>query len=163
MSTTQTQTSFPGLPRSATLGQVIDWLNRLRLQLGSVLNPPQPATNLSYVANTSEALSAGNFTNTYSNSGTLNVRKAVASDPTKFANGYVLANYGSGVAATVYFGGINSAVTVSTPASDIFLDDSTAGNFTSTVPTTRGHIIQKIGTALPGIGIAFHEGETVKL
>ena len=161
MSTTQTPSRFPGLPRSATLGQVIDWLNRLRLFLGVV--PPVTANAFSYVANASEALSAGNFTNSYSNSGTLNVRKADATDPLKFCNGFVLEDVANGSAATVYFGGVNTGVTVATPSSDVFLSDTSTGTFTTTVPTTVGHIVQKIGVGIPGTGVAFHEGESVEL
>jgi hypothetical protein len=102
----------------------------------------------------SEALSAGDFVNIYDNSGTPNCRKADASTTGKEAHGFVLASVSSGGTATVYLAGLNTQVTGAT-AGNVFLSDSTPGGFTSTAPSTSGHIVQNIGNAVAATKIQF--------
>jgi hypothetical protein len=111
----------------------------------------------------SEAISAGAFINIYNNSGTINVRNAKADDPAKFAVGFSPLAIGNGAVGFILFFGLNSAITVATPASQVWLSDSVAGSFQTSAPTTAGHIIQSLGPAVDGVGIIFHPGPTVEL
>lgn len=94
---------------------------------------------------TSEALTAGDFVNIYSNAGTANVRKAVATGVATKAMGFVLASVSSGAQATVYFEGSNTSVTGQTPGS-VYLS-TTPGQATTTPPSGAGNIVQQIGFA----------------
>ena len=111
---------------------------------------------------TSEALSAGDFVNVYDNAGTPNCRKADASTTGKQAHGFVLSSVTSGGTALVYLGGINTQVTGAT-AGDVFLSDTTPGGFTSTAPTTAGHIVQNIGNAVAATKIQFDPDPVIVL
>ena len=101
-----------------------------------------------------EALAAGDFVNIYDNSGTISVRKANATDATKPANGFVKSAVASGANATVYFEGINNALTGLTVGSQYFLS-TTAGAITTTAPSTSGNIVQYIGTPHATTAIRF--------
>lgn len=100
----------------------------------------------------SEALSAGNFVNFYSNAGVLNVRKADNSNGRR-ADGFVLAAVASGATATVYpMDSVNSALSGLTPATEYFL--GTAGGVvatpldeTLTANQGVGKISQLLGTS----------------
>ena len=95
---------------------------------------------------TSEVLSAGNLVNVYNNAGTANVRKADATVAGKEANGFVLAAFGSGVSATVYFEGPNTQMSALTPGQNFLA--TTAGGATVTVPSAAGNVVQRVGIAL---------------
>lgn len=100
---------------------------------------------------TSEAIANGDFVNIYNNAGTRTCRKALATDNTKPANGFVLVGVGVGVSAIVYVRGLNSAVVLGTfTAADIgkkvFLSASLAGAVTSTIPAATSNIAQVVGT-----------------
>lgn len=110
---------------------------------------------------TSEALSAGNFVNVWNDAGTAKVRKADATVAGKEANGFVLSAYGSGVAATVYFEGTNTAVTGQT-AGPVFLG-TTAGGASAAAPTATGQVVQRIGFATSATSINFQMGTTITL
>lgn len=111
---------------------------------------------------TSEALAAGDWVNVYDNAGTANVRKADASDPVKYANGFVLAAFGSAVNATVYTEGINNQVSGQT-AGIVYLSGASAGAGITTPPTTAGHIVQQIGFALSATEVSFEPQLSVEL
>ena len=102
----------------------------------------------------SEALAAGDFVNVWDSTGA-KVRKADATTE-KPAHGFVLAAVSSGATATVYFEGMNTAVTGQTPGR-VFLA-TTAGKATSTAPSAAGNIIQKLGVAVSATEINF-EGQ----
>lgn len=91
----------------------------------------------------SEALSAGNLVNLYSNAGTVNVRKADASSPSKEANGYVIASVSNAGTASVYLSGLNTAVTGRTVGKQFL--SATPGSSTTTAPSTSGQIVQQVG------------------
>jgi hypothetical protein len=112
-----------------------------------------------------EAISACEFINVYDDSGTAKIRKAIASDPAKFASGFSPLAISNGDPGIVLFFGRNAAVggSVSTPASQVWLSDSVGGGFQTTAPTTAGHIVQSLGPAIPGVGIIFHPSPTVEL
>ncbi len=98
----------------------------------------------------SEALAAGDFVNIHEVSGNRRVRKAIATDNTKPAHGFVTSAVTAGADATVYLRGINTAVpTTGFVASDlgrpVFLSASTAGGVTKTAPSSAGNIVQRLG------------------
>lgn len=97
----------------------------------------------------SEALSNGDQVNVYNNGGTPNVRKANATDATKPANGFVLANVSSGSNATVYFRGANTGVTGLTAGVTYCLSAATGGAIVAlaSAPAATGNILQVVGVA----------------
>jgi hypothetical protein len=103
----------------------------------------------------SEAIAANDFVNLWNNAGTMNVRKATAADPTKYAHGFAPFAIGLGASGTVDIGGMNSLTVGATPYPQAYLDDVTPGSWRSTPPATVGHIVQPLGPAIPGNGIAF--------
>lgn len=109
---------------------------------------------------TSEALSAGDFVNVWSSSGA-KARKADATAVGKPAHGFVLAAFGSGASATVYFEGTNTQVSGMTPG-DVFLQ-TTAGAAGATIPSTAGNVVQKLGVAVSATAINFERGEPITL
>jgi len=101
----------------------------------------------------SEALAAGDYINIFNNTGTLAVRKAIATDETKPANGYVLDSVGSSTPVAVYTFGHNSLVdptgfTVADRGKPVFLSASTAGGATTTAPAASGNIVQLLGNII---------------
>lgn len=109
---------------------------------------------------TSEALAAGDFVNVH-DSGGPKVRKADATVAGKEAHGFVLAAFGSGVPATVYFEGPNAQVTGQTPGK-VFLQ-ITPGLAGATVPSAAGNIVQPVGVAVSATLINFEGGQPVTL
>jgi hypothetical protein len=101
---------------------------------------------------TSEALAAGDFVNIWNSSGA-KARKADASTAGKEAHGFVLAAFGSGAVATVYFESTNTQVTGQTPGI-VFLS-TTPGQATTTPPSTAGQVVQQIGLATSATSINF--------
>lgn len=69
--------------------------------------------------------------------------------------GFVLSAFGSGVSATVYFEGTNTAVTGLTPGIQ-YLDPATPGKSTGTYPTfTAGQVSQIVGFATSATTLNF--------
>jgi hypothetical protein len=112
------------------------------------------------VAVASEALSAGDFVNFYSNGGTLNVRRANAALAQR-AHGFVLAAVSTGANASVYTVGVNTAVSGQT-VGDVFLQTS-PGQAGSVVPSGSGQIVQNLGMALSANSINFESKFVVTL
>lgn len=110
----------------------------------------------------SENLAAGDFVNIHVSSG-LKVRKADASNPAKFAVGYVLAAVTSGQAATVYYGNLNTQVSGLTAGDTLFLSGGTPGAVTATAPTTSGYIVQQLGVATSTSEILVEIQPTIEL
>ena len=106
---------------------------------------------------TSEALSAGDFINLWNSTGP-KVRKADATTAGKKAMGFVLAAFGPGVLATVYFEGSNTQVSGQV-AGDVFLQ-TIAGTAGVTVPNATGNIVQIVGFATSATNINFQSNET---
>jgi hypothetical protein len=109
---------------------------------------------------TSEALAAGDFVNVHSSSGA-KVRKADASVAGKEAHGFVLAAFGSGAAATVYFEGTNNQVTGQTPG-PVFLS-TTPGVASGTAPNAAGNVVQRVGFAISTTAINFQSQPPITL
>ena len=98
-----------------------------------------------------ENLADGDWVNVYNNAGTRSCRKALATDATKPAHGYVLQAYTSGATASVYFGGMNTHVALgSFVAADMgltaFLSAGTSGATTKTCPSSSGNLVQPLGS-----------------
>ena len=111
---------------------------------------------------TSEALSAGDFVNIYDNAGTVNVRKADATNGIAFkADGFVKDAVTAGSNATVYFEGSNDQLAGLTPGSRYLL--AATGGVTTTVPTTAGEIIQWTGRATSATSLAFEQTNPIVL
>ena len=98
---------------------------------------------------TSENLTAGNWVNTYdAGAGVMTARKADATAAGKEAKGYVLANTTSPANATVYFGGINKALTGLTVGAEYFLDTTAGAGVATTPPSGVGKVVQRLGSAI---------------
>lgn len=112
------------------------------------------------VANAAEALAAGDWV--YINSsGT--VAKAIATGATTLATGFVLAAVSSGAPATVYFEGVNTALSGLTRNVRHFLSATTAGATTPTPPASgSGHVVQCVGTTSQTSAIPFKPEFIVK-
>lgn len=130
--------------------------------LDSSLLPPGVVTEVLTIQ-ASENLSAGDMVNIHLVSGNARVRRADASSDVKQAHGYVLASVTSGNNATVYFGNKLTGLSSLTIGSEYFLSASTPGAVTTTVPTTAGHIVQRIGVAYSATELLIEIGETIEL
>ncbi|MBE2188573.1 MAG: hypothetical protein IAE98_03820 [Candidatus Kapabacteria bacterium] len=109
----------------------------------------------------SENLVAGDYVNIHDSSGE-KVRKADASTITKKADGFVLENVTAPANATVYLGNkTNNQKSGLTVGAVYFLDAATPGGVTTTVPTTAGHIRQRLGKAISTTEIATEIGEPI--
>lgn len=107
------------------------------------------------------ALAAGDFVNVYNDGGTAKVRKADASSATAPANGFVLSAVVSGADATVYFGGLNSAVTGVTPGQHFL--STTPGASNHVAPSGSGQIVQRVGFAVSANTINFTPQDPILL
>lgn len=110
----------------------------------------------------SEALSAGDFVNVWSNAGAFNVRKADASVSGKEAHGFVLSAVLISGNATVYSAGPNTQVTGATPGTR-YLSASTPGGSTATAPSGTGQVAQRLGVATSATSINFEWQTPIQL
>lgn len=109
---------------------------------------------------TSEALAAGDYVNIHNVAGA-RARKADATTAGKEAHGFVLAAFGSGAAATVYFEGANTQVSGQTPGR-VFLG-TTAGLGQTAAPSAAGNVVQVVGFATSATSVNFNSGATIVL
>lgn len=109
---------------------------------------------------TSEALAAGDWVNVWNSTG-VKARKADATVAGKEADGFVLAAFGSGLQALVYFEGANTSVTGQT-VGPVFLQ-TTAGLGGATIPSAAGNVVQRLGVATSATEVNFERGEPVTL
>ena len=109
---------------------------------------------------TSEALAAGDLVNIWNSTGA-KARKADATTAGKEAHGFVLAAFGSGVAATVYFEGTNTGVTGLTPGPQFLT--TTAGTASATAPSGSGNVVQRVGIATSATSLNFEGGPPIVL
>jgi hypothetical protein len=110
---------------------------------------------------TSEALSAGDLVNIWSNIGTANARKADATTAGKEAHGFVLAAFASGASATVYFEGTNTQCSGLTPGRQFLL--TTAGKCGATAPSSSGNVVQIVGFATSATSLNFQSNSPITL
>lgn len=112
----------------------------------------------------SEALSAGNFVNIYTNGGVMNVRKADASVAGKEANGFVLTAVSASGTATVFaISQTNTQLTGLTAGAIYYLSDSTPGGVATAAPTTSAHVVQQLGRASSTTAMVFQPGPAITL
>lgn len=113
----------------------------------------------------SEALAAGNLVNTYDNAGVFGARNADGSAANKYeAHGYVLAVVASAGTATVYFSGLNTAVSGLTPGPR-YLSATTPGasvSATTAATYTGGQLVQQVGVALSATVLSFARGDLIE-
>ena len=107
------------------------------------------------------ALAAGEFVNVYNDGGVAKVRKADASSGTAPANGFVLSAYLTGETATVYWGGLNNAVSGLTPGQHFL--STTPGASNHVAPSASGNIVQRIGFAINSTTINFQPQDPILL
>lgn len=107
----------------------------------------------------SEALSAGNLVNVWNDASVAKVRRADAAT-NKPANGFVLAGVASGATAQVYFEGEITGLTGLT-AGNLWLSASVPGGVQATIPTTTGHIAQRVGVATSATTVDFESGDPI--
>lgn len=117
-----------------------------------------------FTAFAGEALAINDFVYIYFHSGTSQVRvgKALGSDVTRWAMGFVRSAYGIGEVVTITrIGWV--PVTVANFQAEVFLSDSVAGGWSTTAPTDPGKVIQSLGIAIPGKGIHFSPNSRIEL
>ena len=110
----------------------------------------------------SEALSAGNLVNIWSDAGTVKCRKADASTAGKEANGFVLAAVLQDGNATVYFEGTNNQLSAMALGVVMYLS-TTPGGVTDTPPSGAGNVVQRVGRSLSATELTFEPGEPITL
>ena len=110
----------------------------------------------------SENLAAGDLVNVWNDTGTVKVRKADATSPSKRAHGFVLSSVSSAATATVYFEGTITGLSSLTLGATYFLG-TTAGVATATATTTAGHIVQQVGVAVSATELSFEPQQPVEL
>jgi hypothetical protein len=109
---------------------------------------------------TSEALTAGDLVSFWNDAGTAKVRKA-DSDALRSADGFVLSSYGSGVTATIFLEGENTAVSGLTVGWQFL--SATSGGMSTTVPSAAGSLVQSVGFAMSATRLVFSRGLPVTL
>lgn len=111
------------------------------------------------IAASFEDLVAGNFVNLFLSGGVIKVRKADATDATKPANGFVLANVTSPANATVYReSNTNTALSGLTIGSDYYLSTTPGGVTIAPGPVAAGNLNQRLGVAASATSLVFEDG-----
>lgn len=128
-------------------------------RLDTTMMPTGVAADVAVIT-TSEALAAGDLVNVWNSSGA-KARKADATTAGKEAHGFVLAGFGSGAAATVYFEGPNTSVTGLTPGPQYL--STTAGLAVTTSPSGSGNVSQRVGVAVSATSLNFEAGMILAL
>lgn len=109
----------------------------------------------------SENLAAGDFVNLWDDGGTMKARKADATTTGKEADGFVKEAVTSPSNATVYTEGNNTAVTGQTVGKHYL--STTAGQSTTTPPSSTGNVVQKVGVCSSATNINFEGGDPITL
>ena len=106
-----------------------------------------------------EDLSAGNFVNFFSDSGTFSIRKADNSNGRQ-ADGFVKAAFLTGATVTAYTDGTNANVSGLTIGTRYFL--GTAGGTSATVPAAgAGVLVQPLGIAKSATELIFEAASQI--
>lgn len=113
------------------------------------------------VVASSENLSAGDLVNLWDDGGTIKARKADATSAGKEAHGFTKDAVTSPANATVYRDGNNGAVTGQTPGKHFL--STTAGQSSTTAPSSTGNVVQPVGFCTLATNINFEAGKTVEL
>jgi hypothetical protein len=105
--------------------------------------------------NASESLAAGDWINISASF----VRKASSTDTTKQCHGFVITAVSSGSAATIYYNGVNPALSGLTVGARYFL--SASGAESVNAPTTTGQLSQEVGVAISTTAILTNIGPAI--
>jgi hypothetical protein len=132
-------TAFPYAGTATITGSVVQ-------QTGSAFFP---------TLNASESLAAGDWINISASF----VRKASSDNTTKQCHGFVIAAVSSGSAATIYYNGINPALTGLTVGARYFL--SASGAESVNAPTITGQLSQEVGVAVSTTAILTNIGPAI--
>ena len=108
-----------------------------------------------------ENIAAGDVVNIYTTTNGLRVRRAVASDPQRFANGHVRSAVISGDSVDVRLQDVLESSGL-TPGLPYYLS-ATAGKITRTLPTVSGTIVQKVGRAISATELRFEPDEAMRI
>ena len=127
-------------------------------QIDETMLPTGVAPDLAVIV-ASEALSAGNLVNIWSNAGVANMRKADAAS-NKPAHGFVKASIASLSSGTCYFEGRISGLTTVTPGENYL---GAAGAVTATPPTATGSCLQRIGLGVSTTEVNFEPDTAILL
>lgn len=117
--------------------------------IDSSMLPNIGSPSVSVVA--SENISAGYFVNIYYDGTNIRVRRAVATDSTAPAHGFILNSVTSNNNATIYLSsGLNTAYprgsfTAADIGKRVFLSASSGGTITLTPPSATGNLVQLLG------------------
>lgn len=150
----------PTLLNAATTGNSKVLMTKPDGTIDTSVMPPGIGADTSSIL-TSEALAAGDLVNIWSNSGTANVRKADATTEGKEANGFVLAAFASGVAATVYHEGKVTGLTGLTPGARQYLSKTAGARTEDVTAYTTGNVVQCVGTAISASILDFERQEPI--
>lgn len=134
------------------------------LDLSGRLDPTMMPTGIGAETSAIEAfgaLAAGDFVNVFNDGGVAKVRKADASSNVAPANGFVLSAYTTGETATVYWSGLNNAVSGVTPG--VAYLATTAGASNHVAPSTAGNVVQRLGFAVSSTVINFQPQDPILL
>jgi hypothetical protein len=115
-----------------------------------------------FVALASEAIEPGDFVNIYGIGGSVLVRRALASDTERPAQGFTIAGGALGALLQVQFSGVNTAQLPGLFARQ-YLSDAHPGKATSIAPSEGGAVVQFLGIGLPGVGIRFDQRDAIFL
>lgn len=110
----------------------------------------------------SEALSAGDLVNVWSDAGTPKMRKADASAAGKPAMGFVLGAVANGATGTAYFEGSVTGLSGLT-GGQRYLSVTTPGGTQAAAPTAANQVVQKVGFATSATVMNFNVGEPITL
>jgi len=111
---------------------------------------------LQYPATALQAIFAGAFVHV-GYSGGFTVDLAWAANPALWANAFAIADVSLGDTGILQSIGLNSAVTITVGAAQVWLSDTVPGGYQTTPPTAGGSIVQplSLAPAAPGHGILF--------
>lgn len=109
----------------------------------------------------SQDLEAGDLVNIWNDSGTPKARLADASAE-KQADGFIIADVGSGDPVTVYGQGANDQVSGLTGGVTQWLSSTVPGGLQDTPPTGSGELVQRVGKAFSASVLSFQKGDVFK-
>lgn len=127
-----------------TYDELINLYNAVNLLATSYEKPAR----LNVIAG--ETVALGDLCNIYVDTGVTKIRKAKATDNTKPVHGFcsTIGGIAAGTSGTITLVGTLVYATSLTPGARYFLSEITAGQYTTTAPSTAGNIVQAVGVAI---------------
>ena len=108
-----------------------------------------------------EDLNAGDIVYIYDDSGTIKARKAIATDASKAAIGFVKESAATDGEVKVYFEGVISGLSSLVVGKCYFLSDTNAGQVQDNPPTVSGHYVQRVGSAISTTELQFERSQPI--